>query len=331
MLEELLKHDRLGNREELLFFLFDGLSSSTQQTLSNLQKYCTSQCFSIARSFNGILRLCEFVSFIQVHDHKVGMNKVFFDPVSYQKDDYFKQFHFYHSLINSLKKAQAIKQLFNEENLKFNSKLDSYYVLENKFPYKFFSIRNLLLSTGFFEREPNLANHLLIRREFTDNFREHIINRLFPAIKSTHRVSLDDLKLGLRNKEAAGKLAELFVLERELKRLEGHPDIERVGQVSEFFTNAGYDIESFSDHDSIIIDKFIEVKSYEGGITFYWSRNEVEKAKELKGKYFLCLVDRSRMHNEDYEPKMFQDPYKKIFESDLWKKETENWKITFDV
>lgn len=330
MLEELLKHDKLGNREELLFFLFDGLSPSKQQDLLNLQKYCTSQYFSIARSFSGILKLCEFISFIQVQDHKIEMNKTIFDPENYKKNDYFKQFHFYHNLISSLKQAQVIEQLFSQENLKFNSKLDRYYVLENKFPYKFFSIRNLLLSTGFFEREPNLANHLLIRQEFTDHFREQIIKELLPAKKTTSKVSLEELKKRLMNKEEAGKLAELFVLEHERNKLEGHPEIEKVVRIADYFTNAGYDIESFFDHDSIVIDKFIEVKSYEGEISFYWSKNEVEKAKELGGKYFLYLVDRSRMTNQDYEPKQFQNPYKKIFESDIWKRETENWKITFE-
>lgn len=331
MLKELLKHDKLGNREELLFFLFDGLSPSKQLPLSNLQKYCISQHFSIARSFSGILKLCEFVSFIQVHDHKVGMDKDFFDPANYLKDDYFKQFHFYQSLINSLKQAKVIEQLFNEENLKFSNKLNRYYVLENKFPYRFFSIRNLFLSTGFFEREPNLANHLLIRQAFTDHFREQIIKELFPAKKTTSKVSLEELKKSLKNKEEAGKLAELFVLEHERNKLNGHPEIEKVIRIADYFTNAGYDIESFLDHDSIVIDKFIEVKSYEGEISFYWSKNEVEKAKELGGKYFLYLVDRSRMTNQDYEPKQFPNPYKKIFESDIWKRETENWKITFEA
>jgi hypothetical protein len=104
----------------------------------------------------------------------------------------------------------------------------------------------------------------------------------------------------------------------------------KVVRVSEYFTNAGYDIESFSDHDSIVIDKFIETKSYEGEISFYWSKNEVEKAKELGDKYFLYLVDRTRITHEGYEPIRIQNPFKKIFESEFWKNETENWKITFE-
>lgn len=74
MLEELLKHDKLGNREELLFFLFDGLSAVDEQSLANIRKYCTSSIFSISRSFNGILELLKFISFIKINDEKITVS-----------------------------------------------------------------------------------------------------------------------------------------------------------------------------------------------------------------------------------------------------------------
>ena len=82
--------------------------------------------------------------------------------------------------------------------------------------------------------------------------------------------------------------------------------------------------------DSFINNRFIEVKSYNNEISFYWSKNELEKAKELKSKYFLYLVDRSLMNQDGYVPKVFQNPFKKIFENDLWRKEIESWKITIE-
>lgn len=69
--------------------------------------------------------------------------------------------------------------------------------------------------------------------------------------------------------------------------------------VTDEFANAGYDIESFQNLDSIIIDRFIEVKSFENKIQFYWSKNELEKAKE-------------------------------IYENTLLLKEAATWKITFN-
>jgi len=330
MLEELLKHDKLGNKEELLFFLFDGIMLSDKQDVLSLQKYCASQIYSIGRSFNGILKLCEFVSFIVVDKVAVLSNKKVFDPDIFQKEHYFQQYHFYERLFNSLKRFGAIEYIFNEGNLKFSNKLNQYYVLENKFPYKFFPIRNLLLSIGFFHSESDLVNHMLIRKEFTDIFQESIIKELGIKRKIDKRITIEELKKVMDIKSEAGKHAELFVLQYEQNRLKEHPTLEKVIRVSDEFVNAGYDIESFTDCDSIVIDKFIEVKSYKEDISFYWSRNEVEKAKELRDKYFLYLVDRSKINEKDYEPKKFQNPYKKIFESEFWKKETENWKITLD-
>ncbi|MEO6327485.1 MAG: DUF3883 domain-containing protein [Ginsengibacter sp.] len=330
MLEELLKFDKLGNKEELAFFLFDGLITSERQDILSLQKYCSSQIFSIARSFSGILSLCEFLSFVIIDNKTVQLNKEVFDPTLFIKENYFEEYHFYEKLFNSLKKLEVIESVFNENNLKFSTKQSQYYILENKLPYKFFPVRNLLLSISFFQREPNLVNHLLIKKEFTNRFRESFVRGLDLKKKTSKKISLEDLKKGIYEKEQVGRQAELFVLQYEHTKLKQHPTLERVIRVSEDFVNAGYDIESFIDCDSIVIDKFIEVKSYNGEIAFYWSRNEVEKSRELRDKYFLYLVDRSRITDMSYEPKKFQDPYKKIFESEFWKKETENWKITLE-
>ena len=109
-----------------------------------------------------------------------------------------------------------------------------------------------------------------------------------------------------------------------------HSSFEKIELISDVYVNAGYDIISFNDLDSFIIDRFIEVKSYREEISFYWSKNEVEKAKELATKYYIYLVDRSLMNKKDYVPKIIQDPYKKIFENEFWKKETENWKIILE-
>lgn len=329
MLEELLKHDKLGNREELLFFLFDGLSAGYYHSLPNVRKYCISNVFSISRCFKGLIELFQFMSFIEITENSIFLNKKHFNQITFDKKTYLDQFHFYDNLIHALKNAKILHELFNENNLKFNPILSQYYVLDNKFPYKYFSLRNMLFSTGFFQRNENLPNHLIIRNEFTDHFRKCVINDLTPKNNFVNKISLDQLKKGLQAKADTGKLAELFVFEYECRRLNGHPNIGKVGIISDEYVNAGYDIETFEGIDSIILDRFVEVKSYQGEISFFWSRNEIAKAKELRNKYFLYLVDRSRIEEKDYTPQKFQDPYKKIFESNLWKKETENWDITF--
>jgi len=54
------------------------------------------------------------------------------------------------------------------------------------------------------------------------------------------------------------------------------------------------------DNQSVLLDKFIEVKSYSGDPYFYWSRNEVKVAETEKNNYFLYLVNRDEMNDIDY-------------------------------
>lgn len=330
MLDELLKHNRLGNKDELLFFLFDSLSKENKQSLLNVRKYCVSNAFSIGSSFDGIINFLQFISFIDVAGDNISLNSKSFDQAKFNKQTYLNEFHLYEHLINKLKESSVLQEMFNANNVKFSQKLSQYYVLENKFPYKYFLFRNMLLSAGFFHRSDDLPNHLLVKKQFTDYFGEIVANDLSVFSKNALRkISLAEFKKALKAKENAGKRAELFALEFEHRRLRKHPNYKKVEIISDDCVNAGYDIESFEDIDSIALDRFIEVKSYVGKISFFWSRNEVEKAKELRARYYLYLVDRSRIHEKNYKPQIFQDPYKKVFENDLWKKETENWRITF--
>jgi hypothetical protein len=329
MLEELLKHEKFGNKNELQFFLFDCLSSEGNQNLLSLKKYCTSNIFSISRNFEGIIKLFEFISFISVKNDKISINPEIFDQKKYDKFSYFDCFHFYEHLLVAMQKAGNLKEMLNGNNLKYSPHFSQFYVLENRFPYQFFSFRNMFFSTGFFHRNETASNQLFIKQEFNEEFRKFIVNIIPFTTKSVKKISLEQLKKSQQTKEDAGKRAEIFALEFELKRLQGHPELEKVEIISEEHSNAGYDIESFEDIDSIIFDRFIEVKSFDGEISFYWSRNEVHKAKELRTKYFLYLVDRSRIIDKNYKPQIFQDPYKKVFENELWKKETENWKISY--
>lgn len=328
MLEGLLRHDKLGTKDELLLFLFDGISHRSQ-TLSALKSYCTAQLFSISRSFNGILELCKFLGFIVHSDGTVIVNTQVFNQSEFSSQEYFSKDHFFKCLFVALKNEGVMNEIFSDENVKFNQKSNKYYIIENKFPYKYFLLRNLMLSTGFLERDPIAINHLTIDANFNKLFRNLVVDAI--AEESTRKkMSLKQLKKVLMLKEGLGKEGEEFVLAYEKKRLKNHPIIEKIVRISDENVEAGYDIESFRELDSIVIDKFIEVKSFSGDISFYWSKKEVETARILKDKYYLYLVDRSKITDTDYEPKMFQDPYQKIFESELWKKEITNWRITLD-
>lgn len=72
------------------------------------------------------------------------------------------------------------------------------------------------------------------------------------------------------------------------------------------------------------------MKSYSERLEFYWSVNEVESAKDLADKYFLYLVDRSKLSDSDYSPKIIQNPYQNVFENDLWIRESQTWKFSVE-
>lgn len=330
MLDELLKHDNLGNERELEFVLFHSLSPHQKLRLSEFTNFCTSNIFSISRSIKGIVSLLHFLSIIEQEDDIIVLNLKTFNPNTFESSiNYFQTTHFYSCLFQKLSKTGGQENLFNEDNLKFSHTQNQFYVKSHLIKLDLFPIRNLLISLKFLQQDQTIPDHLLINTNFTEFFRKTIIKELQEG-EHHKRMTLEQLKINLTKKDEAGKQGEFFVLKYEKDRLINHPHFDKIERIAETYANAGYDIKSFNDLDSFIHDRFIEVKSYTKEIEFYWSKNEIERAKQLKSKYYLYLVDRSQIHSDEYIPKIFQNPYKRIFESDIWKKETENWKIALE-
>lgn len=94
-----------------------------------------------------------------------------------------------------------------------------------------------------------------------------------------------------RNKET-GNLAEEFVFKLECERISNWDPslIENVYWKSKHYDGLGYDIESLFNDGS---KKYIEVKGTSldtDEVTFYLSKNELEKSKEVANQYVLMLV-----------------------------------------
>ena len=132
---------------------------------------------------------------------------------------------------------------------------------------------------------------------------------------SKQLVSLEDLKLQLLLNEQHGAEAEQWVLQYEKQRLSQHPLLDQIRIVSSADTGAGFDIVSFSDASALQHDFFIEVKSFSRPKRFFWTRNEVEVAKELGENYALYLIDRSEMARPNYQPQIVRGPYSALFET----------------
>jgi hypothetical protein len=328
MLDELLKHNKLGNKNELMFLLLKALPLAKNQKTSDLRAYCTSNHYSIGQSLDGILKLLEFMKLANFSNETISLDDAFFTSIKNNGEN-FEQDIFTKSLLIALRNEGVITNIIPPDGVKRDADDGYYYVKENLIPLQFISIRNLLISLEFFERRLLYeTNILVVNRGFNEFFQAEIVNNINNEKDKRRRVSLQELKNRLDNQERLGKEAELFVLNFEKQRLSKHPLVGNVLRVSEDHINAGFDIESFNDNNSVFTDRFIEVKSHSENIAFFWSANEVEVAKNLANKYFLYLVDRTKMSQDNYVPKIFQNPYQSIFENELWNKEPQTWKFS---
>lgn len=129
-------------------------------------------------------------------------------------------------------------------------------------------------------------------------------------------VALTTLKASLERNEALGREAEDWVLSLEKRKLMSHVLVDQIRRISDEDVTAGFDIVSFSGLENLTYDRFIEVKSYSDHPHFFWSRNEIAKAKELAESYVLILVDRKRMEEPSYVASEIPNPYRALFLTD---------------
>jgi len=132
---------------------------------------------------------------------------------------------------------------------------------------------------------------------------------------SRNILSPEALKSKQKAQEEAGLMAELWFLEREKIRLAKHPLLDSINHVSLIDVSIGYDIATFDSVKSLSYDRFVEVKSYSGNLSFYISRNELETAKSCGDNYYLVLINRDKIHHDDYVPIEFKNPYQLLMSS----------------
>ncbi|MER9852525.1 MULTISPECIES: DUF3883 domain-containing protein [unclassified Mesorhizobium] len=130
--------------------------------------------------------------------------------------------------------------------------------------------------------------------------------------------------------EQAGRRAEEWTVSFERRRLNGHPFVRMVRSLSDDDAGAGFDIMSFENPQTLLHDRFIEVKSYDDEYSFFWSEGEMETARRLGMSYWLYLVDRRAIGFGDYTPEMIPDPINFFVERDPigWLVNTQGMKFT---
>ena len=192
-------------------------------------------------------------------------------------------------------------------------------------------------------RQLFFANHagvigILIYLGLVENSSEGFkLNYQKDEIKKLFKKTPEQLKLEQQAQEERGEAAEIYVLDKELKRFKDHPKIELIKRVSLESVSEGYDIQSFKSEESEAIDKFIEVKSHFNSNRIFWSINEIRKAEEKQKNYYLYIVDSTQLGKEDYEYLAIENPFeyfqirKCIIEdrTEKFRIQPQNFSITF--
>jgi hypothetical protein len=214
------------------------------------------------------------------------------------------------------------------EAIEYDSVGNTICLRNNLIPLEYSGLKNLLISLNFFKPHPLSSNLLQVTKELETLFETKLIpgikEELFPEAR-LKGLSLASLMRMQELNELHGREAEEFVLNYERRRL-GEDFAERVRIISNLQCDAGYDIASFEGRSSTQSDRFIEVKSFSGEPSFFWSRNEVAVSEALKSQYFLYLVNRNLMIQEDYMPLIIQNPHEYVFLNDKeWKKDAVSW------
>jgi len=315
MLEKLLDHNSLGSKDQIKQIL--KLLEVKSYSKVDLKYICSTTDYQFNKSFDGVISLLSWLEVIELADvisinKKIKLTKIETDIAML--------------IISKLSDNNELHNLINPKNLIFDK---SFIIKKNGIDLKFSQFRDVLRELGFFERDSLVKNHFVIGSSFTNWFAEQGVNYIETSKKQ--KISLKALKNKLKQQEIAGFEAEKFVLEYELRLRRGHPTFNKIKIISEEDTGAGYDILSYANDASILLDKYIEVKSYSqkrfasNCPYFYWSSNEAKVARKEKGNYYLYIVDRDNMNNVKYKPIIINNPYEEIFNLNKWIMEPQSW------
>jgi hypothetical protein len=214
-------------------------------------------------------------------------------------------------LLETLNSTDEIADVFKPTSLSYNSEEKKLHLSPQSFPLKLRGVRSLLLDLEVIDKSE--STDFTINKPY-----DKYIEKLVP--NGRRSTSLERLKANLARQEELGMIAEEYVIRFEKRRVAGHRDIKKIVQTSLIDVSAGYDIVSFNSLRSKSPDRYIEVKSYNNTIGFYWTQNEIETARTKGDSYFLYLVDRSQIHNPNYIPLIIEDPYRHILLDDGWNK-----------
>jgi hypothetical protein len=313
MLEDLKHCNSIGDKEGILFFssLIFKLDEISIEAIKN---HCLLNT-EIQLSYRYAILTFEFIGLIKQENKKINLT-----AKGKYLQKYFESDVYFQNLGIIIFKELIAHDVLDLTRIKFLSKESTLFYEIESFPLNYAIFRNLLYVIGFI----NIIDGVCI---LTIN--DSIESSLFTIFRTKKRkLSEASLLQSLEQKRIQGEIAEQWVYNFELRRLENTLLKSRIKIISKIDVGAGFDILSFKDDNSPWFDRFIEVKSYKGQPHFYWSKNELEMAQIKGNNYCLYIVDINKLNELNYSPLIILNPSETILNDSNWLIETQSMLIT---
>lgn len=321
MLAEIYKFNNLGTFEQIIYILNSILGEKSKKYY-DIEIFCLHSTEFDRFPVQGVLSFLSYIHAIFYNDSYIFLTDEGIELVKKIKSGTDIRSIIVEMLINKVSESKEYLHLLKNTNLiKFDDLYSTYVVKNNYIPIRYSNIKNLLINLGFFYFEEANKNHLILNCEYINK-----VKKIMKQMRS--KISIEEFKEIQERKDFYGEQAEIFIISYEKNRLVGHQNVDKIERISEIDVGAGYDIISFESKHSEILDIYIEVKSFWENIGFFWSKNEIQAAKEKGESYYLYLVDRKELDQKSYKPHIIRNPYKQVFCDNKWKREVENWYFT---
>ena len=187
---------------------------------------------------------------------------------------------------------------------------------------KYSGVRNFLISLGVLRFEQS-SNSYILEKKLTSYL--SLKNKVF---------SYQHFKTKTKAESELGLMAEVLIYKLERKKFKNKSGIQKkIRHISLENVMAGYDIKSYEWlKNKKLTPKYIEVKAVSpNDWKFYWSKNEINKARHLGNSYYLYLVPVKK--SPDIAGLfMIRNPYREVFlNKKQWEQEVETVSVSKKV
>ena len=218
------------------------------------------------------------------------------------------------------KNKTVLFEMIPFDNLNYSESSGAYGFYRNHCPLRYSGALNLLAAFGALKQTDDhyveIESHEVLRL---------VIAKVEEAQTKTGGITPEALRRLIERKRIVGEKSEAFALKYENSRLDELGITRRALQVSLLDVSKGFDLMSYESANSPTYDRCIEVKTFNTG-TFYLSKNELLKAKELSNRYYIYLVATSSGGTVSVE--MIKNPAEEILDLVHWGIEPSQYVVT---